>query len=360
MAERWWIGGTGTWSNTAFWSDSPGGSGGFSAPVAGDDVYIDPVAFGYTGSFSISGGAVTCDTFVVVNFMGAPNTINLSGLNVTVRNICAFNGSDITAPSLITMTGAAATSSTIITSSVTLTSLTINAPTKTIQFNSAVTFSSSITLTAGTLSNAGGSYTITCSGLSTSNSNTRSIVFDNGTTPATWIFTGTPLTATTSTNLSTSFTGATKLVATSSGAVTFNSGGKSYPTLVKGTAAGTLTVTGGPTLYGLSNLYSTRKVPTAIAFTSGTTTTITNSFDLLGSSGSLVTITAVTAGTQATLSKSSGTVSADYLSIKDSNATGGATWYAGANSTNVSNNTGWIFTAPPTTTTTGNFLMFFR
>jgi hypothetical protein len=37
----------------------------------------------------------------------------------------------------------------------------------------------------------------------------------------------------------------------------------------------------------------------------------------------------------------------DYLVIQDSTATGMRYWYAGANSVNVSNNTGWIFTATP-------------
>jgi len=50
----------------------------------------------------------------------------------------------------------------------------------------------------------------------------------------------------------------------------------------------------------------------------------------------------------------------DYMSIKDSTATGGAAWYAGANSTNVSGNTGWIFSAPasgatPTMTANNNY-----
>jgi hypothetical protein len=53
-------------------------------------------------------------------------------------------------------------------------------------------------------------------------------------------------------------------------------------------------------------------------------------------------------------------VSVDYLSIQDSNATGGAAWYAGTTSTNVSNNLGWIFTAPPVGGAyAGNFFAFF-
>ena len=49
-------------------------------------------------------------------------------------------------------------------------------------------------------------------------------------------------------------------------------------------------------------------------------------------------------GTQSTISQASGTVTATYLSVQDSNATGGATWNATA-STNVyvTNNTGWNF-----------------
>lgn len=42
-ADRYWVGGPGTWdaTNTANWSESSGGSGGFSVPVAADDVYFD-------------------------------------------------------------------------------------------------------------------------------------------------------------------------------------------------------------------------------------------------------------------------------------------------------------------------------
>jgi hypothetical protein len=53
-------------------------------------------------------------------------------------------------------------------------------------------------------------------------------------------------------------------------------------------------------------------------------------------------------------------VSVGFLSIRDSNATGGAGWYAGTTSTNVSNNLGWIFTAPPVGANAGNFFAFFQ
>jgi hypothetical protein len=68
------------------------------------------------------------------------------------------------------------------------------------------------------------------------------------------------------------------------------------------------------------------------------------------------TLTSSSAGNAWTISKSSGVVSnLDYLNIKDSTATGGATWYAGANSTNQGNNSGWIFAAAPGTSNNSGF-----
>jgi hypothetical protein len=54
-----------------------------------------------------------------------------------------------------------------------------------------------------------------------------------------------------------------------------------------------------------------------------------------------VSLVSSTIGTQATLSSST-QQSCNYLSIQDSKATG-AGWYAGANSINISDNTGWFF-----------------
>ena len=70
-------------------------------------------------------------------------------------------------------------------------------------------------------------------------------------------------------------------------------------------------------------------------------------------------ITASTPGSAATLYKSSGTVSVNYLSIQDSTATGGASWYAGDFSVNVSNNSGWIFSGIPSSVSYSNFFAFF-
>jgi hypothetical protein len=67
-------------------------------------------------------------------------------------------------------------------------------------------------------------------------------------------------------------------------------------------------------------------------------------------SGSALTIdiTGVTASNiEHNLSMAAGIASSDYLDLSNSNAGGGADWYAGANSEDTANNDGWIFTAPP-------------
>ena len=76
-----------------------------------------------------------------------------------------------------------------------------------------------------------------------------------------------------------------------------------------------------------------------LTFTSGSTTTVTG-WAVNGSAGNLLGLNATTLGSQATLSKASGTVTSYFLNLQDSNATGGATWIA-SNSVNLGNNTGW-------------------
>ncbi len=93
-----------------------------------------------------------------------------------------------------------------------------------------------------------------------------------------------------------------------------------------------------------------------LQFTAATTTTFTGTFNVNGTPGNLISIQSVTAATH-TLAKPTGIVSCDYLSITNSSAGGGATWYAGTNSVNVSGNSGWIFNAPPAGR--GGFLIMF-
>jgi hypothetical protein len=61
MADRYWVGGTGTWTDTAKWAETSGGAGGFSVPTSSDDVFID--ANSHSGSgFTITNSTNRCTT----------------------------------------------------------------------------------------------------------------------------------------------------------------------------------------------------------------------------------------------------------------------------------------------------------
>lgn len=91
--------------------------------------------------------------------------------------------------------------------------------------------------------------------------------------------------------------------------------------------------------------------------TGGTGYSIATGASTTGGSGSgfKINITNVGIVSQHTLSKSSGVVICDYLNISNSNATGGALWYAGSHSLDTTNNDGWIFGDPRRVSAATNF-----
>lgn len=56
MANRYWVGGTGTWdaTSTANWAATSGGAAGASAPTAVDNVFFDANSNVGTGAFTVT------------------------------------------------------------------------------------------------------------------------------------------------------------------------------------------------------------------------------------------------------------------------------------------------------------------
>lgn len=69
MANRYWVGGAGTWDNatTTNWSDTSGGPSGFSAPTTADDVFFNSSSG--SGAVTISTSAA-CRDFDATGFTG--------------------------------------------------------------------------------------------------------------------------------------------------------------------------------------------------------------------------------------------------------------------------------------------------
>jgi hypothetical protein len=73
MADRYWVGGTGNWTsiNTANWSATSGGSGGASVPTTSDKVYID-------SNSGPAGAVITVPTFEIANCYSFTKTVNIA------------------------------------------------------------------------------------------------------------------------------------------------------------------------------------------------------------------------------------------------------------------------------------------
>ena len=288
-----------------------------------------------------------------VDFTGFAGTLNAISSTIIYGNLNISSGMTITASGGALSFGATSGTKTITTNGKTLDfPITINGSGGTFQLQDALTQGSTrqFTLQNGTLDLNGKTLTVG-TGFVTG-VGTKNLTFNSGTLvcPAatTTAFSNTNATGFTTT----AGTGAGTISMTAATAKTFVGNNINYAATLQNAGAGALTVSGSNTFTGISNSVQ----PTTFTFTSGTTQTVTN-WNVSGTSGNLVTINA-TSTTAATLSKSTGIVSSDFLAIDHSTATGGATWYAGANSTNNGTNTGWIFSAAPSGNK-GNFLMFF-
>jgi hypothetical protein len=170
-----------------------------------------------------------------------------------------------------------------------------------------------------------------------SGTNTKNLTFNGGT--LTCPGTGLAFNITDPTGFTTTAGAGTGTInMTSASAKTFAGNGRTFSCTLNNGGAGALTITGSNTFTTLANSVQ----PTSFLFTASTTTTLTN-WNINGTAGNLVTIGSATAASH-TLSKASGAVTGDYLSISNSTATGGATWNA-TNSVDGGNNTGWVFGA---------------
>jgi len=175
MADRYWVGGTGTWNTTSTtnWSASSGGASGASVPTASDSVIFDQSST-YTVTLT---GALTC-----LNFTVSAGTVTFSSTGTL-----AISGSlSLVAATVWNATGTitfAATSgtNTITTNGVSISaSITFNGVGGTFQLASALTSGATrtCTLTNGTLDL--NNFTLTTGAFSSNNSNTRVLAFGTG------------------------------------------------------------------------------------------------------------------------------------------------------------------------------------
>lgn len=330
-SANWGATGSGSWSAT-----SGGALDATQFPLAQDTAVFPAATYPASGSTTTINGAYNIGTIDMS--LRTSNTMTLAtGSNTPAIYGNWINGTGTTLTGTGQLTFAGRGSQTITSAGKTFTQgITVTTP------GGSVTLQDAFTTTSSTQSGLGGGtfdangYNFTATGYSSNNTGVRTIAIGSGTWTLNGI--GSPWNTPTITNLTVTGTGTISL--TNASAKIFNGGGiTTYPTLNQG-GTGTLTITGANTFANITNTAIGN-----ITFPASTTTTV-SAFNVSGDATTRVQLRSSSTGTRFTLSKSSGTVSVDWLDIRDSSATGGAAWYAGANSLNTANNLGWIFTAP--------------
>ena len=184
MANRYWVGGTGTWNGTSTtnWSASSGGASGASVPTSADNVFFDANSNTGTTAFTVTMATVaaTCADFDASAVDGVMTLAGTVALDV-------YGSLSWPALSLFTRSYTGTT-----TFRATTTGKTVNTNGRafggTVAFDgigggwtlgSALTTPATFNLTNGSL-NLGG-FTLTGFNFSSSNSNTRTLAFNGGT-----------------------------------------------------------------------------------------------------------------------------------------------------------------------------------
>jgi len=271
MANRFWVGGTGTWDATVGtkWSATSGGTGGASIPTAADDVYFDA---------NSGGGTVTVNTATRVclslSFKGLSGTSNFTGTFAQsgTGSITISGGLILSASTTYTYAGAitfnGVTSFNVTSNGVSLSAstITINGAGLTLTCTDAFVTTGSFVMTQGSINGS----TISVGSLTiTSNSLTRSISFDS------MSFTGSGTLATigaTQTNLSfivSDFyiTGAQASARTLATTGVFYANNQNV--YLTGSGAGSISFTSGATTFVNSNVYISNTGGAAISLGTG-------------------------------------------------------------------------------------------
>lgn len=326
MADRYWVGGTGTWNDTSttVWSTSSGGSSGASVPTSTDNVFFDQ-AGPYTVTTAVSERQCQNITVSGANYtFRLAQNVRIFG-NVTLHSTTLWETSTPGTKANLLFGAVSNFTSTVTTNGVTVGQAVFNSAQVTLG-SDFVGGTLSTMLTGSSFDSAG--YSFTCGNW------TPGASFDG-----IWNWQGSSITSTgtsiTCTNTTFSmratpqaFLNCTATTGASS-SMTLGAGGSAIMQIprinfIPNSANGFLNLSSNNLIYDFS---CNRVGAKTIRFNQNTSF---QSFNLRGSSGNVFTIqtgsSSQTPGTQRTLTKP-------------------GTWYVGANSTNVSGNANLTFTA---------------
>lgn len=372
-------GATTVWSCATLTNFSYTGTWNVSYSVTGN--FVTAIAHGPTGATvnnaypalvnpTAAGSLTISGHYIDIDLSGISNTINTPGFTVyrdlkfsstspLTETISEINFVDDTYTKTLTLNGNLLRSN-----------IAMNAANATLLLSDAFQSDKGITLKAGTFDANGfnvttrsftlgvtaGAKTLNMgSGLWTLNGSTSAVTGD----VYTWIAWDVITNATNpSFTLNTSTSNILLLAFANTHNISFYGGGQTYNKVsMGGDFTGSVVTFFNDSVY--NELESLKTVPFTLRFNNGTNNTI-NNWNVNGTASNQVTLTTRLAGVH-TLTKTSGTVITNYLTISNSVAAGGATWRAPTNYGNVDGggNSGWNFSPLVSAGVNSNFFVFF-
>lgn len=349
--------GTGNWLSNNWASGSGGSANTDNFPLPQDTAIFDEATTAGTHNVNYTNAISAIDASTRTSAL----TLSFSSANDVYGGIVLGSGITVSGTSGQTFRKRGTMTFTSAGKTITF-SYAIDAPGGTFQLGDAITSSSSITLTQGTLNLS--NYNLTSTVFSSNNFNVRTLTFGSGIFSLT--STGTIWDVGTSTNFTVNKgTGEILLTNTTTTARTFTGSAANitleYPKLTIGGATGVsnLNINGNNSFTAMA---STKTVAHTISI--GDRTLTVGTWSITGTSGNVVTINGVSDVTlgQIITSATSPILNLDYLNF---NFVGmypiADTWYVGANSTN-GGSLGAIFAAapaPPPVVSGGNMFLLF-
>jgi hypothetical protein len=355
-STRYWVGGSGNWSDTARWSTTSGTGSGASVPRSHDDVVFDSGsnATAYTATVNAVTGGIRCKALTIagpasgnVTLAGSTAIVGVHG-NVTLP----ATGLTRTYTGAITLSGSA-TGRTLTTNGVALSSdITVNGVNCGWSLGSAADFgaTASFLVTNGTFDT--GNYNLTLLQLSSSNTNDRTINF--GSSTVTFTSAGSAIIFTNSTNLT--FNAGTSSIVLSGGgpSISGGSGQTFYNVSFTANTTSTISILGVNTFSNLSFSAFTTSSIRVVSF--GADQTITGTLTLSAGADATVRtfVQSNSLGTTRTLTCAA-VASLTDIDFRDITIAGAAAPVSGTRLGDCKGNSGITFDAPKTVYPTGSF-----
>ena len=256
-STRYWVGGTGNWSDTARWSTGSGGGSGASVPRSHDDVVFDSLsnATAYTATVNAVTGGIRCKALTIagplvgnVTLAGSTAidgihgnvTLPATGLTRTYTGAITLSGS--TSGKVLTTNGVALASS-----------ITVNGVGCEWTLGSALDLSTvgGFTLVNGVFDCV--TYNLTCGGITCSSSNIRTFDFGSGTITTSGSSGAFAFGTTETTSADLTIVAGTAQINCTGSNPTFSGNGKTfYNVAFTDTSAGTVTINGANSFNNLS------------------------------------------------------------------------------------------------------------